>query len=36
MDERSRIYLEQYLKSLPSDVSSNYTSFSSDYFCADE
>ncbi|MBE4287046.1 RNA-binding protein, partial [Vibrio parahaemolyticus] len=30
MDERSRIYLDQYLKSLPDEVASNYTSFSSD------
>lgn len=36
MDERSRVYLEQYLNSLPDEVASKYTSFSSDYFCADE
>ncbi|ELP6759775.1 RNA-binding protein, partial [Vibrio vulnificus] len=36
MDERSRVYLEQYLNSLPGEVASKYTSFSSDYFCADE
>ncbi|OJI38479.1 ASCH domain-containing protein [Vibrio vulnificus] len=36
MDERSRVYLEEYLSSLPDEVASKYTSFSSDYFCADE
>ncbi|WP_072606373.1 ASCH domain-containing protein, partial [Vibrio vulnificus] len=36
MDERSRVYLEQYLNSLPGEVASKYTSFSSGYFCADE
>ncbi|EGR2300510.1 ASCH domain-containing protein [Vibrio parahaemolyticus] len=36
MDERSRIYLDQYLNSLSDEVASSYTSFSSDYFCADE
>ncbi|OJH74500.1 ASCH domain protein [Vibrio vulnificus] len=36
MDERSRVYLEQYLNSLPGEVASKYTSFSSDYFCANE
>ncbi|MCD1418485.1 ASCH domain-containing protein [Vibrio vulnificus] len=36
MDERSRVYLEEYLNSLPDEVASKYTSFSSDYFCADE
>ncbi|OJI33273.1 ASCH domain-containing protein [Vibrio vulnificus] len=36
MDERSKVYLEQYLNSLPDEVASKYTSFSSDYFCADE
>ncbi|POB20115.1 RNA-binding protein, partial [Vibrio vulnificus] len=28
MDERSRVYLEQYLNSLPGEVASKYTSFS--------
>ncbi|MCG6285166.1 ASCH domain-containing protein, partial [Vibrio vulnificus] len=36
MEERSRVYMEQYLNSLPREVASKYTSFSSDYFCADE
>lgn len=36
MDERSKSYLEQYLSSLPDDVAAKYTSFSADYFCADE
>ena len=36
MDERSKSYLEQYLSSLPDEVVSKYTSFSADYFCADE
>ncbi|EQB0500677.1 ASCH domain-containing protein [Vibrio alginolyticus] len=36
MDERSKSYLEQYLSSLPDEVASTYTSFSADYFCADE
>ncbi|EJG1894793.1 ASCH domain-containing protein [Vibrio parahaemolyticus] len=36
MDERSKSYLEQYLSSLPDEVASKYTSFSADYFCADE
>lgn len=36
MDERSKLYLEQYLKSLPQEAASRYVSFSSDYFCADE
>ncbi|MGD1502965.1 ASCH domain-containing protein [Vibrio harveyi] len=36
MDEVSKSYLEQYLSSLPDDVASKYTSFSADYFCADE
>ncbi|MBE4765108.1 RNA-binding protein, partial [Vibrio parahaemolyticus] len=30
MDERSKVYLEQYLNSLPDEVASKYTSFSSD------
>lgn len=36
MDERSQSYLADYLESLPKDLSSEYKSFSSDYFCADE
>ena len=36
MDERSKLFLEQYLSSLPCERVSKYTSFSSDYFCADE
>lgn len=36
MDERSRLYLQQYLNSLPNDLIAKYTSFSADYFCADE
>ncbi|MCH1920720.1 ASCH domain-containing protein [Shewanella sp. A3A] len=36
MDERSKSYLEKYLSSLPDEVASKYTSFSADYFCADE
>ncbi|MEF1289984.1 ASCH domain-containing protein [Vibrio sp. M260118] len=36
MDERSQSFLENFLESLPQDVSSKYKSFSSDYFCADE
>ncbi|EOC1819782.1 ASCH domain-containing protein [Vibrio parahaemolyticus] len=36
MDERSQTYLSKYLNSLPSETAKNYTSFSSDYFCADE
>ncbi|MFM2577492.1 ASCH domain-containing protein [Vibrio fortis] len=36
MDERSKVYLEQYLRSLPDELASKYTSFSADYFCADE
>lgn len=36
MDERSKAYLEQYLSSVPDEVSSGYISFSADYFCADE
>ncbi|MCQ1059833.1 ASCH domain-containing protein [Photobacterium sp. ZSDE20] len=36
MDERSKLYLEQYLSTLPDEVASKYTSFSADYFCADE
>ncbi|EHK0035611.1 ASCH domain-containing protein [Vibrio parahaemolyticus] len=36
MDERSQRYLNEYLNSLPSETAKNYTSFSADYFCADE
>ncbi|EGQ8181628.1 TPA: ASCH domain-containing protein [Vibrio parahaemolyticus] len=36
MDERSQTYLSEYLNSLPSETAKNYTSFSADYFCADE
>lgn len=36
MDERSLLYLKQYLSTLPDEVASKYTSFSPDYFCADE
>lgn len=36
MDSRSQLFLEQYLNSLPVDIAQQYTSFSSDYFCADE
>ncbi|ROV58704.1 ASCH domain-containing protein [Vibrio ponticus] len=36
MDERSQLFLEQYLGLLPEEVAAKYVSFSSDYFCADE
>ncbi|SBT60893.1 ASCH domain [Plesiomonas shigelloides] len=36
MEERSRLFLEQYLNSLPDEEFEKYTSFSTDYFCADE
>lgn len=36
MDAKSRIYLDQYLNSLPDKAAEKYTSYSSDYFCADE
>jgi len=36
MNERSQTYLNKYLDSLPSEIAKNYTSFSADYFCADE
>ncbi|MEH0739968.1 ASCH domain-containing protein [Vibrio cholerae] len=36
MEERSQTFLDQYLRSLPSQVAEKYTSFSSDYYCADE
>ncbi len=36
MDKRSQSYLNEYLSSLPSEIAQRYTSFSTDYFCADE
>ncbi|GEM81561.1 ASCH domain-containing protein [Vibrio superstes] len=36
MDERSQSYLDAYLESLPNEIANKYTSFSADYFCADE
>ena len=36
MEERSQRYLDNYLKSLPEEVASKYTSYSADYYCADE
>jgi len=36
MDEKSQDYLNQYLQSLPTSVAQQYTSFSADYYCADE
>ncbi|MFM2480911.1 ASCH domain-containing protein [Celerinatantimonas sp. YJH-8] len=36
MNERCQAYLDHYLNSLPSEIAAQYTSFSSDYFCADE
>ena len=36
MEVRSKAYLTQYLSALSSDVVKRYTSFSADYFCADE
>ncbi|WP_447894978.1 ASCH domain-containing protein [Vreelandella sp. GE22] len=36
MEERSQAYLNKYLSSLPSETAEKYTSFSADYFCADE
>ncbi len=36
MEKRSQAYLNQYLNSLPQDKAQKYTSFSADYFCADE
>ncbi|OED92309.1 ASCH domain-containing protein [Vibrio breoganii] len=36
MDEKSQSYLNDYLESLPSDIAKKYTTFSADYFCADE
>ncbi|NNN70971.1 RNA-binding protein, partial [Vibrio sp. 3-2(1)] len=31
MEEKSQLFLQQYLRTLPSEVSEKYTSFSSDY-----
>ncbi|NIY91082.1 ASCH domain-containing protein [Vibrio diazotrophicus] len=36
MESRSQLFLEQYLSALPVEIAQQYTSFSSDYFCADE
>ncbi|MDV7104663.1 ASCH domain-containing protein [Vibrio sp. TH_r3] len=36
MQQSSQLYLDQYLASLPSNLAQQYTSFSADYFCADE
>jgi len=36
LESRSKAYLDQYLNSLPTKEKQKYTSFSSDYFCADE
>ncbi|EGQ9279706.1 ASCH domain-containing protein [Vibrio vulnificus] len=36
MEERIQTYLSEYLSSLPSETAEKYTSFSTDYFCADE
>ncbi len=36
MDPRSQQYLQNFLDSLPQQKKQQYTSFSSDYFCADE
>lgn len=36
MEERSQVYLDSYLSTLPAEVASQYTSFSADYYCADE
>jgi len=36
MEPRSQQYLQNYLDSLPQQQKQQYTSFSSDYFCADE
>ncbi|WP_100754562.1 ASCH domain-containing protein [Vibrio salilacus] len=36
MEERSQTYLNEYLSSLPSEIAKKHTSFSADYFCADE
>ena len=36
MKEKIKTYLNNYLDSLEPSIRANYTSFSSDYFCADE
>ncbi|MFC0060966.1 ASCH domain-containing protein [Vibrio inusitatus] len=36
MDDKSQSYLNEYLESLPREQAERYSSFSSDYFCADE
>ncbi len=36
MEERSQVFLDEYLNSLPVSVAEKYTSFSSDYYCNDE
>ena len=36
MEERSQADLDSYLNTLTADVASQYTSFSADYYCADE
>jgi uncharacterized protein YhfF len=36
MDERSKKYLDSFLETLLPEERKKYTSFSSDYFCADE
>ncbi|MBF4246809.1 ASCH domain-containing protein [Vibrio anguillarum] len=36
MEESIQTYLSEYLSSLPSETAEKYTSFSADYFCADE
>ena len=36
MDDRSKAFLDQYLSSLAPRVARKFTSFSADYFCADQ
>ena len=36
MEEKAKIYLNQYLESLSDSKRIKYQSFSADYFCADE
>ena len=36
MDDRSQLYLDNFLNSLPEQTRLKYQSFSSDYFCGDE
>ncbi|WP_191600384.1 ASCH domain-containing protein [Marinomonas algicola] len=36
MDERSQVYLNTYLNSLPNEIAKQHSSFSADYFCSDE